>query len=284
MMAGLNKTIAMVGGVAIVLGLTFVAIGNPPSKTATELGIRFPHDVHESQPCESCHPKDEPGDLDKMSMKTCYACHLKHNRNIATCRTCHVVQPDGRMKTRFNDFLMLPPVWLKGPTHGIGWAGNHASAAGADSRFCANCHREIECSNCHSGRLRQKKIHPADWLNSHGNNATMDNPRCMGCHRTQSFCISCHRRAGVAPDAPTSRRGDRPSRYHGNASPEKICRRARTNIASCASCHSEQSCTTCHAMINPHPAGFARRCKLLAQKNRRACAKCHFDNVEKRCR
>ena len=280
----LTKRMAPLGGALLITLLAVWAVGNPNSKGATKLGIRFTHDIHETQTCEACHPKDGKGSLDSISMKTCYGCHQKKQQRLTRCRTCHPVTPDGRMKTRFDDVVLTPPVWLKGPSHGIEWAGTHAVMAGADSRFCANCHRETYCSDCHSGRIRPKKVHPGDWLNIHGKNSTMDNPRCMGCHRAQSFCLSCHRRSGVAPDAPTNRRGARPSRFHGNASPEKICRRARTNIASCASCHSEQSCTTCHTAINPHPVGFSRRCGVLARKNRRACAKCHRNNAEDRCK
>ncbi|MBN2716199.1 MAG: hypothetical protein JXX14_10120 [Deltaproteobacteria bacterium] len=274
-----------IGACVLLVGcMAWVAAGNTKIKGARALGIRFNHDVHQTQPCQSCHPKDTAGRLDDMAMKDCYPCHQKQKRTLSACRTCHLVYPDGRMKTRIRDLVLIPPDWLKGPTHGMDWTGNHARIAGSDSRFCANCHRETDCSDCHAGRRRQKNIHPADWLNAHGQNATMDNPRCMGCHRSQSACLSCHRRAGVAPDSPGNRRGARPARYHGNASPEKICRRARTNIAACASCHSEQSCTTCHTAINPHPVGFSRRCRTLAQKNRRACAKCHTDDVAQRCK
>ncbi len=245
--------------------------------------IRFSHKAHGEQSCESCHGASGDSGFEQISMKRCYGCHRSGKRNLTSCRTCHLVEADGRMKTLFNDEALIPPAWLRGPSHGVGWVGNHARPAGRDSSFCANCHREAECTNCHNGKAKNKQIHPSDWVNTHGVHSSMDSPRCMSCHRTQGFCLSCHRRSGVAPDAPTSKRGKKPSRFHGNATPEKICRRARTNITACASCHSESSCISCHAAINPHPAGFSRNCKPLARKSSRACAKCHRGNVEKRC-
>ncbi|MBN2525629.1 MAG: hypothetical protein JXR76_04485 [Deltaproteobacteria bacterium] len=283
-MTGRQKRITGCLGMLIAFLLTSMVTGTPVAKNVGGLKIRFSHSAHQTQPCESCHPGDDKGNLENISMRQCFGCHQKAKRKIDTCRTCHLVHPDGRMKTHLGERVLIPPAWLKGPTHGIDWAGNHATVAGSDSKFCANCHRETECSSCHTGRMRPKKIHPADWVNTHGNQSSIDNPRCTGCHRQQQFCLSCHRRTGVAPDAPTSRRQSKPSKYHGNASPKKICRRARSNISACASCHSESSCTTCHSVINPHPVGFSRRCKPLVKKNKRACAKCHHDDVEKRCR
>jgi hypothetical protein len=58
---------------------------------------------------------------------------------------------------------------------------------------------------------------------------------------------------------------------------------AARNIGSCASCHREEECSRCHSAThplnafpaNPHPPGFAARCRDLARSNDRACLKCH---------
>ncbi len=245
--------------------------------------FRFAHEAHRAVACADCHGK-EPGPDDHFSMKPCYACHLREAARLGNCRVCHRVSPDGRMVDASGNPPPGPPDFIKGPTHGTGWEGNHARVAGGDSGFCANCHRETFCTDCHTGKRRPRNVHPGDWMSTHGVHSGMDNPRCMGCHRTQSFCITCHRRAGVAPDAPTDVRAPHPGNFHQNASPAQICRRARTDIAACASCHSEASCISCHARVNPHPAGFARRCRPLARQNRRACVKCHDGNPEQLCR
>ncbi len=245
--------------------------------------IRFSHKAHKLAACATCHraagsQQARKGGRDVVGMKTCYACHAKKGKRLTECRTCHLVHQDGRMVTGFGDAMLTPPSWLKGPNHGAEWIGTHAPMAGADSQFCASCHRETECQDCHTGRLRVKNVHPGDWIAAHGVSTRMDNPRCTGCHRSQSFCITCHRRSGVAPDSPTGVRPPGTGSFHKGKDPAKICRRARRDIAACVACHSESSCIRCHGTINPHPPGFSRRCKPLARKNQKACVKCHDSN------
>ena len=251
--------------------------------------IRFSHKSHKDIGCSDCHlaaggkTATGPG-LDVIGMKTCYACHNKRPGASTKCRTCHLTHSDGRMITQLNGKLLTPPNWLAGNTHGENWAGSHAAKAGADSAFCSSCHRDKFCQDCHTGRLRPRNIHPGDWVASHGINTRMGNPNCAGCHRSQTFCITCHRRTGVAPDSPYRTKAANSGNYHKAKSPAQICKRARYDITSCVSCHSESSCIKCHVAINPHPAGWSKRCKPLASRNQRACAKCHQGSVWKRCK
>ncbi len=252
--------------------------------------IRFSHAAHRGEVgCEVCHTRaasrlPDSSLQDMPTMRRCYDCH-KQSKRATDCRTCHLVQQDGRVVTDYNGLKLMPPVWLKGPTHGIEWVSSHARKAGADSSFCGSCHRESFCRDCHTGKRRPRNAHPGDWLTSHGVSTRLDNPRCRGCHRKQSFCISCHRRAGVAPDSPPkSRTTGGHGRYHKTMENSQLMRRAKHDITSCVSCHSESSCISCHQTRNPHPAGFSRKCKPLATRNRRACAKCHPGEVWKRCK
>jgi len=250
--------------------------------------VRFPHRSHWAVGCAACHPaasRAAPAGAvrDVPTMEVCHGCHEREDRASTECRTCHLVHGDGRMVTEIRGERLLPPAWLEGETHGEGWVGDHARRAGADSKRCAACHRETFCQGCHTGRLRPRNVHPGDWMSSHGVSTRMDSPRCRGCHRGQSFCITCHRRAGVAPDSPVAAGRGVGGRYHGDLPVERLCKRARYDIAACASCHSEGSCISCHAAIDPHPAGWRRRCKPLAQRNHRACAKCHEGEIWRRC-
>lgn len=252
--------------------------------------LRFSHRAHDGIGCAACHPGSAAGEptgpgRDAVGMRKCYDCHRRKGMGLAECRTCHLVLEDGRMDTKIRGQILTPPSWLAGMSHGADWVQSHAPVAGARSEMCAACHRETDCQDCHAGRLRRKNVHPGDWMSAHGVSTRMDNPRCMGCHRTQSFCITCHRRAGVAPDSPSAARPPGAGAFHGSAGPEKICRRAKRDITACVSCHSESSCIRCHATINPHPPGFSRRCKPLALKNQSACVKCHGnDSIWRRCR
>ncbi|MDJ0764216.1 MAG: hypothetical protein QNJ97_14635 [Myxococcota bacterium] len=250
--------------------------------------IRFSHAAHaKSTPCKSCHPLAASGQAsngawDIPPMRHCYECHRLSQAPLA-CTTCHLADRDGRMVTDYREKRLIPPDWLKGPTHGASWVGRHATTAGADSSFCASCHRESFCRDCHTGRLRPRNVHPSDWLSLHGVSTRLDNPRCRGCHRKQSFCLTCHRRSGVAPDSPANARPAGLGRYHRNMQNTELMQRARRDITTCVSCHSESSCIACHAIQKPHPPRFRRKCRALAARNRRACAKCHTDEAWKRC-
>jgi len=251
--------------------------------------VRFSHAAHKGTvSCANCHPRSA-GRLprgpvaDVPTMERCYRCH-ERRPGAAACRTCHIVHKDGRLFLDLEGERLPPPAWLKGPSHGPRWVERHAPAAGADSRYCASCHRESFCQDCHTGKLRPRDVHPGDWMTAHGVSTRLDNPRCRGCHRKQSFCITCHRRTGVAPDSPARAavRGGS-GRYHREMETNQLMRRARRDVTSCVSCHSEGSCLTCHTTVKPHPPGFKRKCKPLANRNRRACAKCHRDDAWRRC-
>ena len=247
--------------------------------------LRFSHKAHAKTACNRCHPKSAvgallDGPLDVIDMKQCFDCH-----GDSSCRICHIVNKTGTMNTTINGRKLYPPTWLKGPTHGEGWAGDHASEAGSDSPFCASCHEERFCRDCHSGARRPRNIHPGDWLTTHGVSTRLDNPRCKGCHRKQTFCLSCHRRSGVAPDSPANARAsDRGGGFHQGMDTPELMRRAKHDVTSCVSCHSESTCVSCHVRINPHPSDFKRKCRALVRRNRQACTKCHTNDVARFCR
>lgn len=253
--------------------------------------IRFSHKAHADLECSACHPvsagekanPQEARSRDVPRMQQCFDCHREGGASV-DCRTCHIVYPDGRMITRWGEVSLTPPEWLFGPSHGETWAGSHAEAAGTSSGRCGACHTEKQCQDCHTGAVRPRQIHPADWIRMHGVKTRIDNPRCLGCHKAQSFCITCHRRAGVAPDSPAAAlTPGGPGRFHKGMTTRQICRRAKRDISGCVSCHSESSCSSCHAFLNPHPLGWRRKCGHLARKNPKSCGKCHTGPVLNLC-
>ncbi len=254
--------------------------------------IRFSHKAHGNNTgCGKCHKNAAAGTVnnpgrDIAVMGQCYNCHQQKKASTA-CRSCHLANHDGRLLTEFSGTRLTPPTWLIGPNHGHTWVQHHASTAGRNSALCGSCHRESFCQDCHTGRLRPRNVHPGDWMAAHGVSTRLDNPRCRGCHRKQSFCITCHRRSGVAPDSPeNSMPAGGPGRYHKGMTASKLMRRAKYDIAACVSCHNEGSCISCHKRpdLKPHPPGFKHKCQSLATRNRRACAKCHRDDVWHRCK
>jgi hypothetical protein len=228
-------------------------------------------------------------------MRGCFRCHqmgdaLSRGDAKAACDTCHVRGAPGNgnvMKTTFAAGKLEPPRWLHNAEHGPDFVERHRRVAGADSQFCANCHKEDFCTDCHDGRVRPRRIHPNDYLNMHAVDARMATERCTSCHREQSFCLDCHLRAGVGQSSPTGTKSA--ARFHPPASiwsspvrgPGHHAMEAQRNLNACVSCHVERDCVACHggagigAGYNIHPAGFLSSCGMQLKRNPRPCFVCH---------
>jgi len=291
--------------------------------------LRFSHQKHVGTaklPCERCHGRVEELELatrDQLPrMKGCIGCHelgsssvdgapaplgakgapASGHRATGTCTTCHLSDSNGVLVTTFPSGKLLPPPWLHDAGHGPDFVERHKTVAGDDSRFCANCHQERFCVNCHDGTVRPRRIHPNDFLSQHAVVARQDNPRCTSCHQLQSFCLTCHQRAGVALSGPVGNFTSR-GRFHppksvwtdAPRSSQHHAWEAQRNLNACVSCHQERDCALCHATrgvsgrgpdfvdgrgqgVNPHPVGFTGRCREALRQNARPCLVCHSPN------
>jgi hypothetical protein len=271
--------------------------------------LRFDHALHVTRNigCPQCHGAVENLELatrDQLPrMRGCFNCHQAPvsaaGRARSECRTCHITDPSGMIRVSFAAGTLAPPSWLHDAGHGPDWIERHKQIAGNDSRFCANCHSEKYCTDCHDGRVRPRRIHPDDWLDMHPVAARENQQKCTSCHREQSFCLSCHQRAGVTMSgafANDSQRG----RFHpskaewtdGPRTPRHHAWEAERNISACVSCHVERDCAICHATAamggrgsgfpagpgqgtDPHPVGFRSRCASALRQNARPCLVCH---------
>ncbi len=292
--------------------------------------LRFNHQKHvtgQRMPCARCHGKVEELALatrDQLPrMKECVTCHVLgasdagggkaalaaksvagatgHVQASGACTTCHLSEPNGMLTTTFKSGKMLPPPWMHDAGHGSDFIERHKIVAGDDSKFCANCHQERFCVGCHDGNVRPRRIHPNDFISQHPVAARQDNPRCTSCHQQQSFCLTCHQRAGVAMSGPVGNFAGR-GRFHppkavwtdGPRSPSHHAWEAQRNLNACVSCHQERDCALCHATrnvggrgpdlggvgqgVNPHPVGFGSRCQQALRQNPRPCLACHAPN------
>jgi hypothetical protein len=295
--------------------------------------LRFNHQKHvvgANMPCARCHGKVEELGLatrDQLPrMKECVTCHELGSADVGrkpsstanqpnkpkpsgACATCHLTEPSGVLTTSFPSGKMLPPPWLHNAGHGSDFIERHKHVAGDDSQFCANCHQERFCVGCHDGNVRPRKVHPNDFISQHPIAARQNNPRCTSCHQQQSFCLTCHQRAGVAMSGPVGNFTNR-GRFHppksiwtdGARTPAHHAWEAQRNLNACVSCHQERDCAMCHATrgvggrgpnlfgkgqgVNPHPAGFASRCRQALRQNARPCLTCHSANDQEllKCR
>jgi len=283
--------------------------------------LRFDHALHVTRniACAQCHGAVENLELatrDQLPrMRGCFNCHQAPSSAAAgnarsECRTCHLTDPGGRIKVSFEAGALEPPRWLHDAGHGPDWIERHKMIAGDDSRFCANCHSEKYCVDCHDGRVRPRRVHPNDWLDMHPVAARENSPKCTSCHREQSFCLGCHQRAGVAFSGPFANAAER-GRFHppksewtdGPRTPRHHAWEAERNISACVSCHVERDCAICHATaavggrgagfpsgngqgVDPHPVGFRSRCGSALRQHARPCLVCHqpSDPLLQECR
>jgi Cytochrome c7 and related cytochrome c len=293
------------------------AAPEPPRVRLVDPNLKFNHGLHvgRGMACELCHGAVSMeglatrADLPKMGL--CLGCH-DGKPTTNRCGACHLTEPDGRLRTNLASAAtaatglpegtgkLVPSGVLRGfDAHGPSFARDHAQA-GRDEGYCLSCHKRSECVDCHGGTIRPFDIHPSDYVSLHGSDARRNTPDCSSCHRAQSFCVGCHQRAGVAPDATGGLPGVQAHNPFGTGTALKTfhppgwvnagggssghAQQARRNIRTCVSCHREESCLACHSAdptrgmgVSPHGPGFAgtSRCRALSSRNRRACVKCH---------
>lgn len=253
--------------------------------------LRFSHRLHALRGvgCAKCHER-RAGEPTLPRMALCLACH-DAERAPTRCASCHLTNKDGRLITRLGARQLKPQGPQAGAAHTPSFALRHAPQARANKRYCDSCHRPEDCLRCHAGSLKPVRLHRGDYLTHHAQDARRDQPRCASCHRSQTFCLSCHQRLGVARTS--VRGGFKPSTgiaFHGpgyssrRVGPGHHKYSARRNIRTCASCHAESTCIRCHGTRSagsggfaPHGPGFGRslKCRALASRNQRVCLKCH---------
>jgi hypothetical protein len=294
----------------------------PPRVVLARPNLKFNHKLHAARgiACALCHASADMQQApvtraDLPMMATCLGCH-DGKQATARCSACHLTEPDGRLRTKLVSVATMaaggtgplaPSGSLRGiDAHGPTFRQNHAMA-GRDEGYCLTCHRRSECIDCHGGVVRPPDIHPSDYVSLHAIDGRRNTPDCSACHRTQSFCVGCHQRTGVAPDPEGGLPGRRANNPFGGGTGLKTFHppgwardaagavistpranshslAAKRNIRACVSCHREESCLECHSAdpnrgptFSPHGPGFAgtARCRFLAARNKRACLKCH---------
>jgi hypothetical protein len=253
--------------------------------------------------CQQCHGAVQELELatrDQMPrMRGCFGCHqmpdsAARGEARSDCLNCHLHTSGGqkeslggRMRTAFASGKLLPPRWMKNAAHTPDWIQRHKNVAGNDSQFCANCHKEDFCVECHDGRVRPKNIHPSDYISMHPIEARQASQKCTSCHREQSFCITCHQRLGITMSGPADARMSgrfHPAKEIWSDAPRKPGHHsfeANRNLNACVSCHIERDCVVCHggagigAGFNPHMRGFVGGCATQFKRNPRPCYVCH---------
>ncbi len=254
--------------------------------------LKFDHAAHATRPCATCH-----GDMASVelatrrhlpTMTTCLSCH-REGTDDRRCTDCHLAKLGGLLETQYPQGALVPRHTGLGDAHGPGFANDHRQEAMQLGATCGACHDRSECVACHQGVARPMDFHRGDYLRTHAVEARRGTPDCSACHRAQSFCVGCHERSGLGMRPPSEFDMGHP--FHPANWVNLHGRDAKRNITSCASCHREEDCLSCHSaersamQISPHPKGWrgSAKCKALDSKNRRMCLRCHVTPDELGC-
>ncbi len=188
--------------------------------------LTFAHRQHASQvdstgrDCTSCHATRPGGrwmDVQRARPESCQSCHThRASAHLAPdnrCATCHI--PIARSRTITAEQMAGLP---KPPSHADArFAGNHAVSPADVQLQCATCHTRDSCARCH--------VNASDVV---AINQLQPDARMAAAVRGKPAVY-------LTPDDHT---GERWASAHG--------RLATANVARCASCHAQPSCTTCH--------------------------------------
>ena len=161
--------------------------------------------------CASCHKKDfcvechngsvKPMDFHGGDYVRMHA--IEARRNSPDCSGCHRVQTfcqgchsrmgvaDDEKGGQFGGTGRFHPAgWTESGLAGRG-PGHHAFEAQRNIKQCASCHRESDCTKCHSAQIGSPRAnpHPRNWRGSR---------RCEALvKRNKRMCLRCHVDANV---------------------------------------------------------------------------------------
>lgn len=248
----------------------------------------FPHLAHERlfPVCEGCHAGQVTGEMDAVfpQRTDCDRCHdgtraervawqppaaratnlrfshadhlvrTTHGREPVVCHTCHAA--DGE-PSRMNVGLAQPERCIQ--------CHEHAAESHLGSLYCGRCHVPLVDADGlpvqRVARFPQPQDHAApDFVAAHGAAATTSS--CTVCHARES-CERCHANAdridliaGLASDPRSAAlSAGRAPAYplpasHDRDWPITHGPEASTEAQHCSNCHTQTSCTGCHAMSN----------------------------------
>ena len=271
------------------------------------------------QECSACHIAaggERMAVADEVQLGTCWSCHAHEaidHQVDAECTTCHVSLAETRFDLARIEGLPTPADHESATF----LSSDHGRLVQESAGRCATCHTQERCVTCHVDAERdaitafpaappEMELPPSvahynvpashverDWLATHGVGAARDT--CATCH-TSDDCVSCHvppipnairalpaRADVVAPGVHVVARA--PESHERMFFPQAHPTLAAAGDASCATCHEESYCVSCHdapMQGGYHPADFLSRHTASAFGRDAECSTCH--NAQAFCR
>jgi predicted CXXCH cytochrome family protein len=275
--------------------------------------------------CLTCHAISDPARrmvVAGPNPALCVRCHAHqeetHLARGAVCRSCHVPIAGAAAITPERIAGFPRPAWHDTADFSSG----HGRVGGVQSESCAICHARETCERCHANAERLPRItrlardgrvarleagKPAiyvappthgqsEWRQVHGREAVASAESCANCH-TRPSCETCHV-SGIGSSrvviqslpGPGVREGlgvraTRIERLHPVDFASRHSSAAATGGLTCAECHTEETCTGCHAAADSrrfHADNFIERHAVDVFASGADCQSCH--NTERFCR
>ncbi len=267
----------------------------PPPIVLPPARLTFSHALHlqTGAVCLDCHigiTEAERGTVEHLpTMATCLGCHDGRTAPDE-CGTCHLQDPGtGRLLTDLFGTDPLAPSGRYRPDNHADpeWYRHHEFAARADQDQCSACHAPSQCLDCHDGVQKDQRLHPGDWQMTHGLEAQRRTLECQSCHDVDRWCSDCHQQVAVRRGSFPGVTGDPPggAAFHPPGwdgvlgeipGPEHHSHVARRSLETCATCHTEDQCISCHSFISPHPDRYADpKGWAFGQGSGTVCSRCH---------
>jgi predicted CXXCH cytochrome family protein len=276
------------------------------------------HAVHGVN-CVVCHAGvATAGDVEPLhlpSQATCLGCHAKPHDPRA-CLDCH-----GAAYVRDAALLARRHLRFEHRAHQAASQGDcvrcheavaeeHPETLRPTMATCFGCHEHREqwtlrsCDGCHKDLAAEGTppsshlVHDGDWLREHGARAASARDLCASCH-TERSCAACHG-GGTVPALPARMQfEDVPlAGLHRAGFLARHPDEARAAPGLCTTCHTENSCQSCHerrhlagtsVSRSPHPRGWITTGVgggdhgVQARIDPTACAGCHSGAGEQLC-
>lgn len=227
--------------------------------THREQPLAFNHAIHvkEGIECTDCHAGVEESDDPGMP-------------GAAQCQLCHEnldkeKPPEKRVASLFSDGT---------------FRASHATRLSDEVLFSHKAHvgRGQECAACHKGIETSERIGPEMRIDMNG---------CIACHSAKpssvaaaSDCAACHKE--IRKDAKPESHLHNWRKMHG----QSVRDRSEKTGDRCSLCHTESTCTSCHADTLPESHNNFWRNRghgIAAEMDRVSCAVCHRPDSCERC-
>jgi len=169
--------------------------------------------------CRACHvaPGTDPMQVRRAVVQNCFSCHGIRESHFdapdTACSTCHLPLVEVVRLTRESIREFPAPASHREPGFAGDLHGKLARSALPVAASCATCHAQDFCAQCHVNAPEVPAIQ-----------ALVPDPRSLAI-RAKLEAPATHEDPGFI-------------RHHG--------RQVRQSAASCASCHTRESCLTCH--------------------------------------